>query len=793
MAVKWKSRAARMGEEMEEAGRAVLRSRVLTRAAECAMRFLLGAVLASGEVLGEFAPFGIGMVACSGSGTDGLCALVGAVWGYLVFRGFTEGLRYAAACVLVFSVAFAFCDIKLYRKGWFMPLIAGGMDAITGFVYLADSAWRPAKVIFFCTEVLLAGASAYFYRLAFSPWSAKGETELTARQRISVLFLLGTLLVSMGGLTFLGGLSLGRLLSILTVLAVAHTGGLGYGAAAGVALGLGMDLAAGEAPFYAVAYGFSGLLVGAGWRQGRLFGALSYVVSNAAVVLWAWDQSPRISGLYEAFMASVLFLLLPQGWLRQLRQALSREEAGKGARRAAEYVEKSLSATAEAFRQLRDHLRAAFPEAAPNDADPSAIFDRAAQQVCRKCALRGSCWEQNYVSTYNALNDALPAMMERGKGEAGDFPGWFASRCIQFPAFLQAANEELTALRYRRQYQSRLRESRGAVYRQYETLADILTAASAELSAELTPDPVREKRLRQHLAALDLEGETAVYYDSRGRLRLEVRGRGVEALGTPQELERLSRRMGLPLRRGEEERGKLVLLQAEPLMAVAGVAARRREGQQESGDTGTWFKREDGSLFVLLCDGMGSGQAAHRESALAVRLLEEFLRSGMESAAALRTVNSALALRNEGTGAFTTVDLLRLDLYTGEGELCKLGAAPTYLRRGNQVSRVAGTALPAGLAGNGSPDVTRLELEAGDCVLLVSDGIADAGDDQWARRLLAEFDGKSPKELAGAVMAESEKRVGAADDRTAVVISLRKREPFPQREAGAEEKEATAP
>ena len=35
-------------------------------------------------------------------------------------------------------------------------------------------------------------------------------------------------------------------------------------------------------------------------------------------------------------------------------------------------------------------------------------------------------------------------------------------------------------------------------------------------------------------------------------------------------------------------------------------------------------------------------------------------------------LSSALALRGEETGGFTTVDLLQLDLFTGEGELFKL-------------------------------------------------------------------------------------------------------------------------
>ncbi len=778
MAEKWKTRAARVGEELTETGRVVLRAPTLARGAECAMRFLLGAVLAGGELFGGYAPFGVGLVACSGSGMDGLCALLGAAMGYLSFRGFVEGLRYAAACVLVFSVAFAFYDVKFYARSWFMPLVAAAMDAVTGFVYLSDAAWRPAQVAFFATEVLLAGASAYFYRLAFSPWKSKREdAPLTARQTVSLFFLLGTLLVAMAGITFFGGLSLGRVLAVLLVLAAAHTGGMGLGAAAGVAAGIGMDLAATGTPFYTMAYGFSGLLTGAGWKQGRLFGAITYAVTNAVAVLWTWDMEPRISGLYEVFIASVFFLLLPEAWLRRLSAIVTHEKTRDTERRALEYVREKLSDTAKAFRSVRDSLRASFPERGWNDEDPSAVFDRTAERVCRKCALRNTCWEHDYVSTYNALNDALPAMLERGKGEAGDFPAWFSGRCIQFSAFLRTANEEVMGLRYRRQYQSRLRESRGAVCRQYETLADILSLASAELSAELVPDLVREKRLRQHIAALGKEGEGTVYYDEQGHLRAEVTGENLEVLETPEELRKLSELMGQPLRYAGHEAGRYTFLQAEPLMAVAGITARRREGQQESGDTGTWFKRPDGSLFVLLCDGMGSGAAAHWESALAVRLLEEFLRSGMEAPAALRTVNSALALKNEESGAFTTVDLLRLDLFTGTGEVCKLGAAPTYIRRGGMVSRLTGAALPAGLTdGDGmGPDVTGIALEAGDCVLLVSDGVADLGDDQWVRDQLAAFDGKSPKNLAQKIMEESESRVGAADDRTVVVIGLKKR------------------
>ncbi len=795
MSIKWKVKAAQVGEELEQTGRVVVRSPALAQGAECAMRFLLGCVLSSAELFGGHAPFGVALVACSGSGLAGLCALVGSCQGYILFRGFTEGIRWAAAGVLTFSVAFAFYDLRLCRRAWFMPLVGAMMDAATGFVYLSDVDWQPEQVIFFATEVLLVGLCGYLYTLAFAGWdrgwSQQGKREngtgakvrerpipkwTEEGQKIGVFTLLLTCLMALSTVELVDGVSLGRAMAVLLVLCCARTAGAGMGAAVGVAAGVCMDLTVGGAPFYAMAYGFCGLLSGGSRRQGRVFTALSYIVANAAAVLWCWSATPRISGLYEVFAASVLFILVPESWLRRLGLALRREGEPTLEGRLGQLARERLAATAAAFRHVGESLRSAFPPG-ENLEDPSSIFDRTAQRVCRKCALRNTCWEKEYVSTFDALNDALPALLEKGKGEAGDYPTWFASRCLQFPDFLRTANEEVAALRYRRQYQSRIGESRRAVCRQYETLSDVLSRASAELAAPLVPDPVRSKRLRQHLTALGAEGESRVYYDSLGHLRLEVTGEGAKALDKPGEMQKLSQLMDTPLRLRREEGEALTFLQAEPLMAQAGQCTRRREGQSESGDTGTWFKREDGSLFVLLCDGMGSGRSAHAESALAVRLLEDFLRSGVDTLSALQTVNAALALRNEESGAFTTVDLLRIDLFTGEGEVCKLGAAPTYVKLGERVERLTGAALPAGLAqGEGvAPDRRALQLQAGDCVILLSDGVVGTGEDDWLRELLVGFHGVDPKALAGQIMEESEKRVGPGDDRMAVVISLKNR------------------
>ena len=363
-------------------------------------------------------------------------------------------------------------------------------------------------------------------------------------------------------------------------------------------------------------------------------------------------------------------------------------------------------------------------------------------------------------------------MVERGRAESVDFPRHFSDRCIHFPEFVAAVNEELTALFYRRQYNARIRESRAAVCRQYAQLSELLGEAAAELSRELTPDPAAGRRLRQRLAEMKLEVRTCVYRDGRGLLRVEAEGPGCFSLTRPSRLDDLSSALGVPMRVELEGEEAVSLIQLEPLMAVAGVAARKKSGETVSGDAGTYFKRHDGKLYLLLCDGMGSGPEANRESTLAVRLLEQLLQAGVDARRALTTLSSALALRGEETGGFTTVDLLQLDLFSGEGELFKLGAAPTYIKKGNSVQRLSGKSLPAGLAEGevSALDQFSLRLAPGDCVLMASDGVCSGPEDGWLRERFAHFDGESPKDLARELVTHDLK--DATDDRTALVVRI---------------------
>ena len=131
----------------------------------------------------------------------------------------------------------------------------------------------------------------------------------------------------------------------------------------------------------------------------------------------------------------------------------------------------------------------------------------------------------------------------------------------------------------------------------------------------------------------------------------------------------------------------------------------------------------------------------------------------------MKTLNAAMALRGAETGSFTTIDLCVFQPATGELEFYKYGAAPSYLKKGGTVRRVTGASLPAGLRGTpAAPDVTRLRLEPGGFAVMVSDGVADPGRDEWLQDLLAGWEGEDPQTLAGLILSESIRREKLLDD-----------------------------
>ena len=55
---------------------------------------------------------------------------------------------------------------------------------------------------------------------------------------------------------------------------------------------------------------------------------------------------------------------------------------------------------------------------------------------------------------------------------------------------------------------------------------------------------------------------------------------------------------------------------------------------------------------------------------------------------------------------------------------------------------------------------------------MVTDGVADAGDDAWLQQMLAEWTGENPQQLVAAILAESVDHGGTEDDAGVLALYL---------------------
>ena len=414
------------------------------------------------------------------------------------------------------------------------------------------------------------------------------------------------------------------------------------------------------------------------------------------------------------------------------------------------------------------------------DQNVRVVFDRASDRVCRHCVLCAQCWQRDYITTLAALNDVTQPMLRRGRAELSDFPYHFASRCVHLPELMRAINSALFALRERQSLRRQQEENQSLLARQYAGITDILRQLGAEVTRDVTAQPMMERQVRRYASAFGWIDQVCAVRDAQGRLVIELYGEGIGDI--QQQGEGFSAGLGAllgvaltrPKRVEDGDKVYLEMRERAPFRAVVGIGRQQKEDAAVSGDTGCYFLTDAGVACLLLADGMGTGAAAAQDSRVLVTSLERFLRAGITIADALRAVSPALRLRSDGT-RFTTLDAFTLDLFTGRAESLKCGAAPSYLRQGGQWTILRSKTLPIGLAEEEKPgEPVPLRFGHGDLFIMLSDGISDGMEDGWVRELLLAHAGDSPKELAARLVTEAKGR-GHDDDRTALVMRIEKR------------------
>lgn len=201
----------------------------------------------------------------------------------------------------------------------------------------------------------------------------------------------------------------------------------------------------------------------------------------------------------------------------------------------------------------------------------------------------------------------------------------------------------------------------------------------------------------------------------------------------------------------EKNPQSFVLEEAAGYLVLTGFSRVTKENETISGDNYAVIEAEKGRRTVILSDGTGSGEQAGKDSGQVLDLMEKLLEAGYGNNAAVNMVNTALFALGEDQN-HPTLDLCDINLYQGTCQLWKVGGAVTLLKRGNEVESLTAGTLPLGIFQKVEMQPICRQLQDGDFLVMVTDGVVDAfGTEEYEDGILRAVSGiheQKPSEIA---------------------------------------------
>ena len=169
---------------------------------------------------------------------------------------------------------------------------------------------------------------------------------------------------------------------------------------------------------------------------------------------------------------------------------------------------------------------------------------------------------------------------------------------------------------------------------------------------------------------------------------------------------------------------RLVFTEKPELEANISTFQASCRGGEYCGDTVDTVTLNESERYVILSDGMGTGERARLDSMFTVSLVRRLITSGMSMSCTERLINSALSVKSRDE-SFSTLDILKLDLFSHTASFLKAGAASSYIIREGSVIKITGKALPAGILTRADPDMIQQRISSGDLIIVTSDGVEE--------------------------------------------------------------------
>lgn len=732
----------------------------------------VGFFLGRAGILDTLTPFGIGFYAAVILYNKRYFTVALAIMaGTISTQGMLGSLHYGITLVVI-AILYKYVLNLRKSKTIVISIISSVIYAITAsFFLLLDKYYIYDQImVLFEALVILAVVfiSSYAIPVALQPTARK---RLTPEEIICVAILMALVLSGINHIQ-VAGVSIKNLLGILITIIFAYNSGASVGAAVGITIGLiGSMSNTGMPPIIIAIYGFSGLLAGIFKELGKAGSAFGFLLGNTILTFYINGYYEIFIQLKEVLFAFLLFLIIPAGVLKNLGKYSNSLAPAYGRKSYGEVMKQRIHEKLWDFSDTFFELSSTFDNMVQqvetfDNQDLSRLIERVAEGVCLDCGMRRSCWDKSFMNTYKGIEDLLLLIETREELDCNDLPQHIQKRCIKMKTLVQKAAALYEVSRINLTWRKKLMESRELVGQQLKGVAQGIQQLAKEVNDNIYFDTQLEEAI---YIALDKEGlpvsNLMVSSGDRGNLEISIERKRCFKKDecSSSYIPIVSEVTGVPMiKKGhscnidfDNNSCRFLFVEANHFSSVTKVAQVTKEGNFLSGDTYSFIELKDSQYMIALSDGMGTGEKAHSQSTATIAMLEKMMEAGFNQEMAVKTVNSMLMLKATNE-IFSTIDMAVINLHKAMVNYVKIGCAPSYIkRRDGKIQTIPSTSLPIGILSDIEIQEKQYQLQDGDLLIMVSDGILEVNTQEgenWLTDYLTTIYTLNPQEMADKIL-----------------------------------------
>lgn len=737
-------------------------------------------LISRSKILNSMSPFGASLTAVMPFKYSWITFL-GSMLGYGV-QGFTQNnLLYMAVMMVVMAWKVLFRKSKIGTSVYIhslITLLSYLAVILTANYFLNFTGVDLALRI--CEGVIACGVTC-FAHLAINALLEQNSLKRYNTVELSSCMIL-LMLAVMGFMEFrLGGLEIGMIFASAALFCAVYQLGASGGALAGVVLAIALSLYSTEYITISAVLVVSALISGIFQPLGKFPQTAVFLSVALFSVFIIGIDLKMLYYLMDMILGAGIFLMIPRKYYRLLELAGSNVENEQSMK---ENIEYRLHFAANAITDLQDSLTQVSQKLNEmNAGEVNSVYHKTVNCVCKSCGMNLLCWDENYNDTMDFFQKMTITARQKGGLSSSDFQGDTAFSCCKQEQLMNQFNHYYREFQLAENAKKRLSEVRSLAVEQLAGVSQMLWEVSSEIS-EMRENDSESARIIFDVFSELAAPPTEVFctYNQYERMEIDIYTLSNVEFDKEELCKAIShsleREFALPSVSKIKNKVRVSFCEKANYEIDFGVC-QSASGKQHipmqkgetCGDSYEFFTDHKGYAYLILSDGMGTGKRAALDSAMTCSILLKLIKAGFGLDSVIKFVNSSLQVKSTEE-SLSTIDIARIDLYTGQVEFYKAGSAASFVKLDQAVGKVETSSLPVGILTGIEFDKQSYLLHTDDLVVLVSDGVL-CGEETRLKQLIMRNHQLPAAELAQQICQTAGKMCGEhPDDMTVMVAKM---------------------